>query len=186
MKNKSKLPAGELAYRITIGVGLTIIVVLSAYLLLTPDEPNAESMGIRTLTDPIPEADVVAYAQLADDETLALGETVYVAECASCHGADGEGQFPDAPLERDDTGRYGAPPHDGTGHTWHHDDDLLIRIIREGGMGDPANFYPMPALGEVLTDDEITAVLGYIKTMWSPEQQSMQREQTMAARAQQG
>lgn len=120
-----------------------------------------------------------------DSDIFKLGQTVYNTQCASCHGVNGEGQFPDAPLEPDITGRYGAPPHDDTGHTWHHDDDLIIRIIREGGMGDPANFYVMPALGSALSEDEIEAVIAYIKTMWTPEQQVMQRERTQAVRAEQ-
>jgi len=121
----------------------------------------------------------------AGSETYILGQTVYEAQCASCHGIEGEGQFPDAPLEPDITGRYGAPPHDETGHTWHHDDDLLIQIIREGGMGDPVNFYTMPALESVLSNAEIEAVLAYIKTMWTQEQINAQRERTIAIREQQ-
>jgi len=121
----------------------------------------------------------------AGSESYVLGQTVYETQCASCHGIEGEGQFPDAPLEPDITGRYGAPPHDETGHTWHHDDDLLIQIIREGGMGDPINFYPMPALESVLSDEEIEAVLAYIKTMWTQEQINAQRERTLAIREQQ-
>ena len=117
-----------------------------------------------------------------DSDAYRLGQTVYHAQCASCHGVNGEGQFPDAPLERDITRRYGAPPHDGTGHTWHHDDDLIIRIIREGGMGDPVNFYVMPALGSALSEEEIEAVIAYIKTLWSPEQQTIQHERTLAVR----
>lgn len=120
----------------------------------------------------------------AGSERYTLGQTVYNAQCATCHGANGEGQFPDAPLQPDITGRYGAPPHNDTGHTWHHDDDLLIRITREGGMGDPVNFYVMPALESVLSEREIEAVIAYIKTMWTEEQQAAQRERTLAVRAQ--
>ena len=117
-------------------------------------------------------------------EHYTLGQSVYAANCASCHGAEGQGQFPSAPLQRDDTGRYGAPPHDGSGHTWHHDDDLLIRYVREGGMGDPSTFYPMPGYDDVLSNEEITAVLAYIKTMWQPEQQANQRQATIFSRQQ--
>lgn len=124
---------------------------------------------------------VIAPAAVGSD-TYISGQTVYNAQCATCHGVNGEGQFPDAPLEPDITGRYGAPPHDDTGHTWHHDDDLIIRIIREGGMGDPVNFYVMPALESVLSEGEIKAVIAYIKTLWTPEQQTMQRERTLAVR----
>ncbi len=127
---------------------------------------------------------VIAPAAVGSD-TYISGQTVYNAQCATCHGANGEGQFPDAPLERDITGRFGAPPHDDIGHTWHHDDNLIIRIIREGGMGDPVNFYVMPALGSILSDAEIEAVIAYIKTMWTPEQVDIQRERTIAIHEQQ-
>jgi mono/diheme cytochrome c family protein len=120
-----------------------------------------------------------------NSEVYRLDQTVYNTQCASCHGVNGEGQFPDAPLERDVTGRYGAPPHDDTGHTWHHDDDLLLRIVREGGMGDPVNFYVMPAFETVLSKEEMEAVIAYIKTMWTPEQQAAQHERTLAVRAEQ-
>ena len=116
-------------------------------------------------------------------ETLAQGQQVYTARCASCHGPTGEGQKPEAPLEPDETGRFPAPPHDGTGHTWHHDDDLLFRIVVEGGMGGDM-FYEMPAFGESLSDDEIWAVLAHIKTMWTDEQRSIQHERTEAVRQQ--
>ena len=116
-------------------------------------------------------------------ETLAQGQQVYASRCASCHGPNGEGQKPEAPLEPDETGRFPAPPHDGTGHTWHHDDDLLFRIVKEGGVGGDM-FYEMPAFGESLSDDEIWAVLAHIKTMWTDEQRRMQRERTEAVRQQ--
>lgn len=137
---------------------------------------------VSSACSPAGDTAVIAPASPGSD-IYRLGQTVYNAQCASCHGANGEGQFPDAPLEPDITGRYGAPPHNNTGHTWHHDDDLIIRIIREGGMGDAVNFYIMPALGSVLSENEIDAVIAYIKTLWTPEQQAIQRERTLAVRA---
>lgn len=119
-----------------------------------------------------------------ESETYTLGQSVYNTQCAACHGINGEGQFPDAPLERDITGRFGAPPHDETGHTWHHDDDLIIRMVVEGGMGDPVNFYSMPAFESILSDEEVRAVIAYIKTLWTPEIQETQGERTQAVRAQ--
>lgn len=120
-----------------------------------------------------------------DPAQLALGEQVYRQRCAECHGINGEGQRPDAPLQKDETGRFPAPPHDDTGHTWHHDDDLIIRIIVEGGMGPPDEFYEMPAFGDLLTDEEINAALAYIKTFWTDEQRALQQERTNAVRSQQ-
>lgn len=148
----------------------TILITIIALLIAACDSTSGD--------------DGVIDAARRGSDTYELGQTVYAAQCAACHGAEGEGQFPDAPLSTDDTGRYGAPPHDESGHTWHHDDDLIIQIIREGGMGDPAMFYPMPPLGEVLSAEEITAVIAYIKTMWSDEQRAAQRERTLAIRAQ--
>src|SRR5690606_27484702 len=112
-----------------------------------------------------------------------LGQQVYETHCAACHGVNGVGQVPEAPLQRDTTGRYPAPPHNDQGHTWHHDDDLLFQIIYEGGMGDRANFYEMPAFGEKLSPEEINAVLAYIKTLWTAEQRAQQREFTAAVRS---
>jgi mono/diheme cytochrome c family protein len=95
---------------------------------------------------------------------------------------NGEGQNPDAPLAPDATGRYPAPPHNETGHSWHHDDNLLVQIITEGGMGSPTSFYPMPPFGSVLSEEDIRAVIEYIKTMWTEEQRQYQRQITEAAR----
>jgi mono/diheme cytochrome c family protein len=87
-------------------------------------------------------------------------------------------------MERDETGRIGAPPHNENGHTWHHDDALLLNYVREGGMGNPEDFYPMPAFGAVLSDAEIAAVVAYLKTLWTEEQRLIQAERTLHAEQQ--
>lgn len=110
-----------------------------------------------------------------------LGQRTYNTLCASCHGSNGEGQFPDAPYEPDVTGRYGAPPHNADGQLWQQDDDTIIKVIREGGMQNPLEYYVMPAMGSMLSDEEIQAVVAYIKTMWTEEQQATQREITLEA-----
>jgi mono/diheme cytochrome c family protein len=117
-------------------------------------------------------------------EMYEQGQQTYIQFCATCHGMTGAGQFPDAPAQRDATGRFGAPPHNENGHTWHHDDDLLYQIVREGGMGNPEDFYPMPAFGEVLTDEQIEAVIFYIKSLWTEEQRQHQQQTTDAVRNQ--
>lgn len=125
------------------------------------------------------ESRILIFEREFTPDEIEQGRAVYAQYCAACHGANGEGQFPAAPLEPDATGRYGAPPHDGTGHTWHHSDALLIRYVTEGGFADPNRFYPMPPFGAVLTEDQILYVLAYIKTMWDDEQRGRQRTLTL-------
>lgn len=99
------------------------------------------------------------------------GKRIYVAYCASCHGVDGEGQANwKIPNEN---GLRPAPPHDASGHTWHHPDSLLLDIIADGSMFGPSN---MPSFEGVLTNPEQRAVLSYIKSWWTVEQLEFQEE----------
>lgn len=102
------------------------------------------------------------------------GRGIYAANCARCHGENGEGQ-PEWKSQRTD-GTYPAPPHDETGHTWHHADGLLFNIVkRGGGYAAPVGYKStMPAWEGALTDAQIVAVLEYIKTLWEPWEQKQQ------------
>ena len=104
-----------------------------------------------------------------DAQLVALGRTVYAENCASCHGTSLEGQTPDWRSPGPD-GRLPAPPHDETGHTWHHDGDTLFRLTKYGLaelLGPDSDYQSnMPAYEGVLSDEEILAVLSYIKSTW--------------------
>jgi mono/diheme cytochrome c family protein len=123
---------------------------------------------------------LAALAAEADDPrpgTVDLGRTIYVETCASCHGVQLEGQ-PDW-KRRLATGRMPAPPHDASGHTWHHPDQALFRITKEGVAAiAPGYESDMPAFGGVLTDDEIRAVLAYIRSTWPERERAFQAEVT--------
>jgi mono/diheme cytochrome c family protein len=113
----------------------------------------------------------------ADDAAqVAVGRTVYASACASCHGAELEGQ-PDwrSPLP---SGGFPAPPHDETGHTWHHSDAQLFDTTKQGGQAlAPKDFKSnMPPFGDALSDQEIWAVLAYIKSRWPDQIQRRQAE----------
>jgi len=107
---------------------------------------------------------------------VATGARVYRNHCAACHGANREGQ-PDWQRRRAD-GRLPAPPHDETGHTWHHPDELLFDITKHGVavLGIPGYQSDMPAFGDTLRGDEIWAVLAYIKSRWPRRIQEIQAE----------
>jgi len=103
-----------------------------------------------------------------DPARIALGEKVYVQHCASCHGIKLEGQ-PDW-RARMPNGRMPAPPHDESGHTWHHPDSVLFGITKNGLLppyGPPGYESDMPAFAGKLSDDEIRAVLAYIESHWT-------------------
>ena len=108
----------------------------------------------------------------ADREKVALGAQVYVEHCASCHGADLEGQ-PDWRQRRAD-GRLPAPPHDASGHTWHHPDAQLFALTKHGPAALVGGGYQsdMPGYEGILSDAEIWAVLSYIKSRWPTEIQA--------------
>lgn len=120
----------------------------------------------------------------ADDAAVvAAGRKVYEAHCAACHGAQLQGQ-PNW-RERDAQGRLPAPPHDASGHTWHHPDEVLFRITKHG-VAKAANLKDydsaMPAYEGVLADAEIVAVLSWIKAQWPREIREKQEEVDAAAR----
>jgi mono/diheme cytochrome c family protein len=67
-----------------------------------------------------------------------------------------------------------APPHDESGHTWHHTDAVLFGITKYGLV--PGKYAPpgytsdMPAFGDKLRDAEIWAVLSFIASHWKTKE----------------
>ena len=74
-------------------------------------------------------------------------------------------------------GTMPAPPHDATGHTWHHNDESLFTTVKYGGQANspPGYVNRMPPFGSILNDGEIFAVLAYIKSTWPLEIQQAQQ-----------
>ena len=95
---------------------------------------------------------------------VAYGNTLYAQQCASCHGRNLEGQTPNW-RQRLPDGSIPAPPHDASGHTWHHPDQMLFEVTKFGRakQGITSN---MPGFQNVLSDRQIWAVLSYIKSTW--------------------
>lgn len=112
----------------------------------------------------------VAAGHELENRDLLRGAELYRNTCAACHGANLEGQ-PDWQVPGPD-GILPAPPHDETGHTWHHDNVLLFDYTRLGGQAALAmrgitGFQSgMPAFAGTLSDAEIWDVLAYIRSTW--------------------
>lgn len=113
---------------------------------------------------------------------LDAGAALYAENCASCHGADLEGQ-PDWRSPGPD-GILPAPPHDVTGHTWHHDTDLLLEYTLKGGQaalearGVTGFKSGMPGFAETLSPDEVLDILAFIRSTWPEMAQEVQRQRT--------
>jgi mono/diheme cytochrome c family protein len=102
-----------------------------------------------------------------DTKLVAGGAQIYQSHCAACHGSNLEGQ-PEW-QSRDPNGLLPAPPHDASGHTWHHPDEMLFRITKFGiasVIGDPTYKAAMPVYEATLSDQDIVAVLSWIKAQW--------------------
>ena len=76
---------------------------------------------------------------------------------------------------RNAEGKLPAPPHDESGHTWHHADVLLLEIIADGGSRPTS---AMPGFADVLSQDEMIAILEYIKTFWGEGERAFQKQVT--------
>ena len=101
------------------------------------------------------------------------GKIVYQNNCISCHMIDLAGA--ENWKELDEDGHRKAPPLNGTGHTWHHDDKTLHAIIKYG-LAKLVNNYKGKMIGfeENLSDKEIDSLLAYIKSFWSEEEYEYQ------------
>ena len=134
-------------------LSLATLAALAAIVLFGACEQNQGSQGGST----------------GDRDRVSQGESIFRANCAVCHGANGEGQ-PNWYIRKPD-GLLPAPPLNGDGHTWHHGDGTLYRIVSQGGAiyesPDLPNYKSgMPAFGETLPHQEIIAVISYIKSLW--------------------
>jgi len=139
-----------------------ILIGFPILLAACASKPQADQIVIQgTGVPPLPTLDVIRAMQ---------GKRLYEANCASCHGAELEGQ-PNWKQPNED-GSLPAPPHDGSGHTWHHPDDLLLDIIANGG--DPALGATMLGFKGQLGEDEIVAILDFIKSHWRTEDREFQ------------
>lgn len=120
----------------------------------------------------------LSYFLSARSGEVSEGRALYVANCARCHGANLEGQ-PDW-MKRKPDGKLPAPPHDATGHTWHHSDRQLFTISKFGLQAiAPGYESDMPAFENVLSDDAIRSILEYIKSTWPERQRAYQSERSL-------
>ena len=159
--------------RVLVIIGALGLVLASCSSSSVPDDAASAPPGFRGLF----EDDTAPPPPALNVYTIAAGENLYAVNCASCHRADLSGD-PNW-MTPDENGVYPPPPHDATGHTWHHDDGLLLEIIRDGLQGFPSG---MPTFAGILTDDEILSILEFLKSEWGDEERTFQWQATWRVR----
>jgi mono/diheme cytochrome c family protein len=113
-----------------------------------------KSLADRSAPDRSPPSTTAAESSLL----LRLGQTIYADKCASCHGTQGEGKPPHyPPLAANQSIEMASAVNP-------------IRMVLNGGYppGTAANPMPhgMPPFAQSLSDDEVAAVVTYIRVSW--------------------
>lgn len=109
------------------------------------------------------DAGASSYPIVPTDELVGRGQPIYQENCALCHG---DATTP-PPLAS-------APPHTDAGHTAHHPDRLLVDWILDGVPGGDV----MPTWREELSEEEVRAVVAYIKTFWPEDVRQTQIDES--------
>jgi mono/diheme cytochrome c family protein len=143
-------------------IGFILVIVLIGVAVVVVQRRARTDLGGITGTDPTNTAQV------------ALGRQIYGTRCASCHAADLAGQ-PNWQQPQPD-GTLVAPPLDETGLAWKRTDQWLFTITKDGGQAaaPPGSISGMPGFGGGLSDEQIWAVLTYIKSTWPQDVQTAQ------------
>lgn len=139
-------------------------IVIGLIIVVSPLVASTGTDGVQTIL------------QADDLAVVAKGEKIYQAQCAACHGVLLEGQ---PNWRQRNQGLLPAPPHDASGHTWHHADDLLFEITKYGPgvvIADTDYRSAMPAYASILSDEDIVEVLSFIKNTWPEKERQWQEE----------
>jgi mono/diheme cytochrome c family protein len=126
---------------------------------LKPDDIKAMAVYLKSLGQGNPPEPATSTLPSSESSLLlSFGKTVYDAQCASCHGLDGKGHPPHYPP------LAGNPSISMTSAV------NPIRMVLNGGFppgtaGNPMP-YGMPPFAQALSDDEVAAVVTYIRTSW--------------------
>ena len=122
---------------------------------------SSTSSPLDAVLEPIPPEPPIDTARAEE------GARLYAQYCAACHGPDLEGD-PDWKVPNAD-GSYPPPPHDSSGHTWHHPVPQLVELVLRGPRAPGST---MPRFDGTLDEAEVAAIIEYFRSTWGPEERA--------------
>ena len=134
-------------------------VVYNSLQYMTDEDTRAMSVYLKSLSEGAPPKPAVTRVSIEENSLLmSLGKSVYDAQCATCHGTKGEGDPP----------RY--PPLANNQSIQMESAVNPIRMVLNGGFPPSTKANPMPygmpPFAQTLSDDDVAAVVTYIRTSW--------------------
>ena len=151
-------------------------VVYNSLQHLTEEDTRAMAVYLKSLGEGSPPPPPVLTVPAPESSLLTrLGKSVYDGQCANCHGAMGRGMPPH------------FPPLAGNQSIQMESAVNPIRMVLNGGYppgtaGNPMP-YGMPPFAQSLSDDEIAAVVTYIRSAWGNRGTAISARQTNELRA---
>lgn len=134
-------------------------VVYHSLQYLTDEDVRAMAVYLKSLPERDTSPPPPSQARLVAPEVMELGRRIYDQQCAMCHGEEGKG-YPPA-----------YPPLAGNQSITLYSPVNPIRMVLNGGYppGTRKNPRPhgMPPFSHMLTDDEVAAVVTYIRVAWN-------------------
>ena len=133
-------------------------VVYNSLQYLTDEDVTAMAVYLKSLPQRDTGPAVASSARLVEPGVMELGRRIYDKQCAMCHGDDGRGHPPVYPPLANNQSITMATPVNP------------IRMVLNGGYppGTKKNPRPhgMPPFSHILNDDEVAAVVTYIRVAW--------------------
>jgi mono/diheme cytochrome c family protein len=133
-------------------------VVYNSLQYMTDEDTRAMAVYLKSIAQDEPRPPRPSVRTEEASLLLSLGQSVYDRDCASCHGAAGEGKPP----------HY--PPLAGNQSIQMESAVNGIRMVLNGGYPPATHKNPMPhgmpPFAVTLSDDQVAAVVSYIRTAW--------------------
>jgi mono/diheme cytochrome c family protein len=121
-------------------------------------DPDALAIGVYLKSLPDTPPSLRARAEPPGEATLARGRKIYEDSCVQCHKADGAGVAPDWPPLAGNVSVVAPTPVNA------------IRMVLDGGFAPATASNPrphgMPPFAQRLNDNDIAAVVSYVRNSW--------------------